>query len=255
MHKNQHADNAWQAWAELHRWYSGPLGRKVAAAEAARLQDILPWLFGYHIVAVGLPAGSSLLAASRIGHQVHLDCIRPAAGARPDLLAQPDQLPIASDSVDVVVLSHVLEFVDDPQAVLREVERILIAEGHAVIAGFNPLSLWGLSRITRLHGGRLPWDGRLLRVSRLRNWLSQAGLTPVDVQYCFYRPPVGQPGLLSRLAFLERWGGRWWPSWGGAYLLLVKKRVTTLTLIKPAWQARRKILPGGVAGRASRNHN
>ena len=30
---------------------------------------------------------------------------------------------------------------------LREVDRVLAPEGHAVVLGFNPLSLWGLRRL------------------------------------------------------------------------------------------------------------
>ena len=46
-----------------------------------------------------------------------------------------------------VVLPHVLEFEANPHQVLRESERVLIGEGHVVILGFNPWSLWGLWRL------------------------------------------------------------------------------------------------------------
>ena len=38
-------------------------------------------------------------------------------------------LPFESQSIDLVVLPHVLEFSDNPHQVLREVERILRPEG------------------------------------------------------------------------------------------------------------------------------
>ncbi len=43
------------------------------------------------------------------------------------------------------MLPHVLEFAAEPHRILREVERVLVPEGQVVIAGFNPLSLWGAS--------------------------------------------------------------------------------------------------------------
>ena len=55
-----------------------------------------------------------------------------------------EELPIAMDSIDVLLLPHVLEYSKDTHKLLREIERVLICEGHAVIIGINPLSLWGL---------------------------------------------------------------------------------------------------------------
>ena len=64
-----------------------------------------------------------------------------------------EELPFATHSIDLVVMPHILEFAEDPHQVLREVERVLVPEGHVVITGFNPASLWGL-RQYRLAAGR-----------------------------------------------------------------------------------------------------
>ena len=50
------------------------------------------------------------------------------------------QLPLASQSMDLVVMPHVLEFSKDPHQILREAERVLMPEGQIIIAGFNPLT-------------------------------------------------------------------------------------------------------------------
>jgi ubiquinone/menaquinone biosynthesis C-methylase UbiE len=63
-----------------------------------------------------------------------------------DVLCDLRQLPFAAHSIDLVVMAHVLEFHDDPHQILREVERVLIPEGEVIIAGFNPISIWGLRR-------------------------------------------------------------------------------------------------------------
>jgi len=57
------------------------------------------------------------------------------------------QLPLASQSVDLVVLPHVLESHDHPHEVLRETERVLMPEGQVVISGFNTGSLWRLRQM------------------------------------------------------------------------------------------------------------
>ncbi|MCQ4062135.1 class I SAM-dependent methyltransferase, partial [Klebsiella pneumoniae] len=62
----------------------------------------------------------------------------------PDCFAEFEELPFESQSLDMIVLPHVLEFSEDPHQLLREVERVLMPEGRVVITGFNPMSLWGL---------------------------------------------------------------------------------------------------------------
>jgi ubiquinone/menaquinone biosynthesis C-methylase UbiE len=38
-------------------------------------------------------------------------------------------LPLAANSIDLVVMPHTLEFAPDPHQMLREVERVLVPEG------------------------------------------------------------------------------------------------------------------------------
>jgi SAM-dependent methyltransferase len=126
----------------LRAWYRTPLGGLLLQTEREQLDDILPELFGYHLLQLGGSCSTSLLEHSPIRHRVLLD----ADPTAPDcgLAVDSGALPIASDSVDVMVLHHALEFAKDPRHTLREVERVLIPEGVAIIVGFNPYSLWGL---------------------------------------------------------------------------------------------------------------
>ena len=58
--------------------------------------------------------------------------------------AAPDFLPIETNSIDLVLLPHILEFSSNPHQILREVQRVLMPEGHVIVCGFNPRSLWGV---------------------------------------------------------------------------------------------------------------
>lgn len=53
-----------------------------------------------------------------------------------------EDLPIANQAIDCVVMSFTLELSHDPYAVLREVDRILINDGRLVVMGFHPLNAW-----------------------------------------------------------------------------------------------------------------
>ncbi|MDY6980638.1 MAG: methyltransferase domain-containing protein [Pseudomonadota bacterium] len=235
--------------ARLDQWYATRLGRLLAEQEQQQLDCELVNLFGYHLLHLGSPADRTMLRASRVNHHMRsrLDPDSRAAGEDERVLClQPTALPFIPDSLDVVVLSHVLEFSDDPHTVLREVERSLIPEGHVAILGFNPVSLWGLVRLFRGSTGQLPWCGHFMTLTRLKDWLALLGFDVVQQRRYCYRPPWQRPRLMQRLAFVERLGRRLWPLFGGGYLLVARKRVVTLTPIRPRWRARRRIAVSGL---------
>lgn len=237
-----------RARRQLRAWYRYGLGQQLAETERNMLASVLPNLFGYHLLQVGAPVEADLLESSRIAHCMVLDDVPNSAQPDPVapmrcLFGQAAALPISSASLDVLVLPHTLEFEENPHQVLREAERTLIPEGHVVILGFNPWSLWGLWRELVGWRGASPWCGRFFTTARLKDWLALLGFDTVLIHRYFFRPPVHHPGAMNRLRFMDRLGQRWWPILGGGYLLVARKRVTTLTPIRPRWRARR-VVPG-----------
>jgi SAM-dependent methyltransferase len=236
---------------QFRDWMQQPLGRLIAAMEQAELNATLPDLFGYHLIQVGARPGDGLTAGSRISHCVVLD--DEAGAGEAGLYARPDALPIGADCVDVVLLPHTLEFAHDPHNVLREAERVLVPEGHVVILAFNPWSLWGLWRLVLKRRGHAPWRSRFFSVTRIKDWLALLGFDTVQTRHYFFRPPIGHAGFMHRLQFLERLGGRWWPVLGGACQIVARKRVSTLTPIKPRWKSARSLVGAGLAEPTRRN--
>jgi SAM-dependent methyltransferase len=227
----------------LRRWHGRFPGRILAAMEAQQLDNVLSTLFGYHALQVGCLTGENLLNASRIPHRVVMDPDRGDELAL-GLAAYPDSLPIRSDSIDLVLLPHTLEFERVPHQILREVDRVLIAEGHVVILGFNPWSLWGLMSFLSRWRKRTapPWSARFIGLTRIKDWLALLGFEVVVVRPFFFRPPLAHEGLMRRVQWLEKLGARLWPGLGSVYLLVAKKRVTTLTPIRSRWRPRRSLI-------------
>lgn len=236
------------ALQQLAAWYDHEPGMVLAAAEQQQIGQVLTNLFGYHLLQVGNTIPADLLADSRIRHRmvmVPADGVIRAVVSETGLFAgELEQIPIGNDLLDVVLCPHLLEYAKSPHEVLREVERILIPEGHVVIVGFNPWSLWGIMRLLTGWRHRVPWCGRFYSSTRIRDWLALLGFETVYTRSFFFRPPLSHAGLLQRLDFLERIGSRWWPRLGGIYIVVAKKRVTTLTPIKPRWRPRRSLLQG-----------
>jgi SAM-dependent methyltransferase len=223
--------------------------------EREAVAAIAPRLFGYQLIQLGL-LGPDLdyLGACPIRSRT---VVSPSPGASCGAVfvrGNPEQLPIAADSADAVVMPHTLDLASDPPQVLREVERVLIPEGRLVVIGFNPWSLWGLRRLV---GGRgsPPWSCHFISYPQLHDWLSLLGFAVERTDVLMFRPPVAHAGVLERLAFLDRQGPRLWPMLAGVYVVQAIKRVSTLTPITLPWRRRRLIRASAVepSARGMRN--
>jgi SAM-dependent methyltransferase len=224
----------------LAEWFTTPLGRYVLDWELTQFDHACEDVFGYRAFQAGLP-GVDFLRANRIPFRFTL-ALEPGA----QLAADPIQLPLASQSVDLVVLPHVLESVADPHHVLREAERVLIPDGQLVISGFNPLSLWRLRQMFTGKAAGAPWDARFIGLLRLKDWLQLLSFELNGGRFGRYAPPVQNPVWLSRYAFMEHAGERWWPITGAVYVVRAVKRVHGMRLITPAWRKermRRRLAP------------
>lgn len=234
----------------LRLWYESNTGQLLADLEIQHLDQVLATLFGYYVVQVGCVVNRDLLKESRVKYCIVMDP-DPHSVPVPQVFAYPDSLPVVADAVDVVVLPHTLEFERDPHQILREVDRVLIPEGHVIIFGFNPWSLWGVWRLLLAHRMQPPWTGRFLSTMRCQDWLALLGFDLVLERQFFFRPPLQHLGVMRRLHFMERLGQRFWRRNAGVYMLVAKKRVTTLTPIRPRWRPRRSLI-GTLAGPSPR---
>lgn len=214
---------------EIDDWLESPPGRYVMAWEQDKIDAVVADLFGYNALQIGLPQ-CPLLAHNRIP-------LRQVAGeAGPvDVLCDMRELPFAANSIDLVVMPHVLEFHDDPHQILREVERILIPEGQLVLTGFNPISLWGLRRRLPKAGDDFAMRGDYISVLRLKDWLKLLSFEVERGNFGCYAPPFRHERWLKRCQFMEAAGDRWWSFAGGVYLLRAVKRVRGMRLILPPW--------------------
>jgi len=80
-------------------------------------------------------------------------------------------LPFKSESVDMVILPHVLEFDSNKHQVLREVERILKPEGKLTIISFNPWNIYINLQYMKRRARNTPWFPGLVNRTRIEDWL------------------------------------------------------------------------------------
>ena len=223
------------------QWFETCLGQYLLEWEQSYFDQAVADVFGYNAIQIGFPQ-HDFLRSNRMP-------LRFCAGTENGvaLRTAPDFLPIESSSIDLVLLPHVLEFSSNPHQILREVQRVLMPEGHVIICGFNPRSLWGVRRWFGSARYDFPWRGNFISLPRLKDWLTLLDFEMTAGRLRCYAPPFSQEKWLRRFSFMEAAGDRWWPISGGVYFLQAVKRVHGMRVIKPEWKdvlaARRATAP------------
>ena len=239
----------------MQDWIGSPAGRYIREWEETHYRKLTADIFGFHALQIGFP-GISTLNESRIKNR-WLSCssradmgrYRKSADGAPVGTTAPlsisishrfEELPFASQSIDLVILPHILEFSESPHNILREVERILVPDGKLIVSGFNPLSLWGIrQKFGTLSGFHfLPEYARFICLSRLKDWLMLLGLETDRGHFGCYIPPFQSKKWQSRFTFMEKAGDRWWPFLGAVYMVQAVKRVRGVRLVGLVDQAR-----------------
>lgn len=214
-------------------WLSTPLGRRCLANEQRLVRRALERVFGEQLLQIGAwGPRDAFLRYARTQRRALVDWRHDVAA---DLISDPEQLAVASDSVDAVLLPHTLEHTHSPHAVLREVDRILRPDGHLIVLCFASGGLWGLRHLISA-GGYPHGRDRVIREGRLRDWLELLSFdVPAATRYCHTLPieRFKQLKILPR----EEWAQRWLPALSGGYLLRAQKRVLPLTPVK-VWRRR-----------------
>jgi hypothetical protein len=115
-----------------------------------------------------------------------------------------------------------------------------------MIYGFNPFSGWGARRLFARHFRRPafpPQTRRMLSETRLRDWMALLDFEVADVYgYLGTLPMTRRPKKLADGSVRQTEYRPRRALAAGAYLLKARKRVQTLTLVRPRRRASRLVL-------------
>ena len=232
-----------QKLTSISEWYQTPLGKILFSELKSCLDPVLTTTFGYYSIQVGcLTQSASLLEPCRVKYHFNLD----AEGEDINVNAHPALLPIATDSVDLVVLMHHLSNTKEPHAILREAFRVLIPEGRLIIIDFNPVSLWGLRHFFQSWLETIPWCGHFYTARRMTDWMKLLGFDKQKHFQVGYMPPIHHAGLIQKLPWLEKGMKKWLPFSSALNVLVYNKNISPMTPVRHRWVAR-KLLPSKVA--------
>lgn len=219
----------WNHWLAQHFW-----GDSLLSMERQVLTSLLGGHIGKHALLIGVPEQFKLLQSIPAPRHT---IVGPVVNHTITESIESDlhDIPVLTGSVDLVLLPHTLELIDHPRQLLAEACRIVKPEGLIAISGFNPYSIWGL-RKTLAQDDLAPWAGNYIHSHKVKNWLRLADFDLEQQKNTFFRPPIAQQKIFSKLGFIERLGESFAPFIGGAYVLVARAKVIPLTPIRLKWK-------------------
>lgn len=212
------------------------LGSSLLESEYQCLSKLLSRYFGKHALLIGVPEQYSLLSATSLPCHSLITPLMMSDKKTAFIESDLHDLPILTGSIDLVVIPHTLEFIDNPRQLLSEACRIVKAQGLIIIAGFNPYSFWGLKQKLSKQK-EIPWSGNFYHSYQIKTWLRLADFVMENHSSLLFRPPIKQAGLYKNLQFLEKIG-RFISPFAGIYMLAARAQVTPLTPIRLKWKQR-----------------
>jgi SAM-dependent methyltransferase len=232
---------------DLREFYLSSLGLTVRRVLRARLNQIWPSIKGENLLALGF--GTPLLRP--FYHEANaIFAMMPAAqgvaywpreGPNVSSLVDFENLPLADESIDRVLLLHAFEGVSDVHKLLREIWRVLKGSGRMLIVAPNRHGLWAHSDKTPFGHGE-PYSG-----SQIRKTLHDQGFLINKTWRALYFPPTSSRLLLSMADFAEKYGEFVFPSFGGLLMAEASKQLYLPLLTKSKAQQRRLLLPLPIA--------
>jgi len=156
----------------LFAWYQTPRGKLLKELEADYLQKSITVSCQQIILQIGgLGWESDFIDCTLYKNYTVLDTKGLGCEETRKIQARAFCLPLQSDSIDMIIVPHLLEFDTHRFQTMREVERVLKPEGLLVVLNFNPWSLW--VRYQYLWDKKMAdsWGGHFISRSRILDWL------------------------------------------------------------------------------------
>ena len=218
-----------ESQTELEVWLQTPFGQRLISQQRHHISQLLRCIFGYHIMQLSISRTLDLTADSPINHRFQLSPQMPQKKFEPACaVANFDYLPVDSESIDVGILHHVLDYSPNPYQTLFEASRVIIPNGHLLIVGFNPWSLSGLCKpIARVTVNSPQWRRHSLSLAHIVNWLRLLDFEPVCKQYGYYGLPTDSYCRRTDIV-----GRKLLPFCGAFYVLLARKQIARMTPVK-----------------------
>ena len=227
---------------ELREFYASRLGLAAREMVARKVWEAWGDCGGLDVLGLGYatphlemwrPTARRSVAAmpAQQGVEVWPADARPAA-----CLVDEAASPFANALFDRVLLIHALEESDDPDALLREVWRVMAPSGRVIVVAAARHGMWSRTEATPFGHGR-PFSRR-----QLETLVRGAELEPTAWSRALYAPPARL--FMPWAELWEQVGSRAWPPFSGLIMLEAVKQ--TFAMRPRAVKARARVFVPGV---------
>jgi len=225
---------------DLRDFYSQRLGIVARQLINRGIRERWPSAEGQRVLGVGYP--TPYLGLFREDAERSIAFMPAAQGVlkwptgRPALAALVDEfdMPLEEAAVDRVLLVHALEMSDDPEALLREVWRVLAPSGRMIAVIPNRRGVWTRTDKTPFGYGR-PYSR-----SQITQLLRQTWFTPTAWGEALFMPPFASSSFLRSALAWERVGAALSLPVAGVHIVEATKQVYRAI---PAKRERTRLIP------------
>lgn len=167
-------------------WYSSPLGQMLGDMEAKYLSQVLSIRYNQLILQLGgLGWEYRFLNEVFFRNVIVVDRGPNNFDGLNRVDADNQYLPIASGSIDSIIMPHSLEFEDNQRQVLLEAERVLKPGGRMLFLGFNPWSIYRIYHYLPRKRKKAPWCGNFVSRQTVIDWLGSLNIQ-TEISTGFY---------------------------------------------------------------------
>jgi SAM-dependent methyltransferase len=236
----------WQAKLIDHERYQ--LSAEETSSVRVKISPLLAEIFGYHALLYSTKAKKLVDENLSVRHSFILanESQSNVENEQPSILCRYTELPLSSDTIDLIVIPEVLQQAQFPHQILREVERTLIPEGHIILLVENVFSWQSMKNRILIFIAEPHFKTRVISRSRISDWFRLLGLEicreiPVSTSVD-YSTDLQNKSKQRKNNWLENFADLRKIFFSSYYIILAKKKVSTLTPIRSSWRSNRKLV-------------
>ncbi len=227
---------------QFSHWLAERRGQRLIHLEQKLLRRMLKHIHSDQTLLLGDSHQAALVDVVKCNRALIAYPLLPQQQRNDFICSDIEALPLLPDSMDLIVMPHILQFSPDPFHALREAYLALKPEGHLVTIGFNPLSLWGL---LKLFCHRPPYIGKFHSPLQVKSWLEQLDFV-IQQQESYCLLPVLDEKLGRPLFLFEQLNRLFFSIFGGIYVTVAQKQTIKLLFSPPDWSTAEKAMKNGV---------
>lgn len=229
-----------QTYDLLQRWLTKtPLGREILHKERLFYVENVKTSFGLYSLQIGLNE-INMLQGNKIVNHYSLPT---------DIIANTSFLPFKDDSIDLIIMPHYIEYINNPNETLQEIYRILSPNGKVILTTFNANSWLGIRKhkiaaLKNMYFQNLPKFKDLIIENKFH---IEAG------KFFSYCPPSRSAKSLKNFSWMNKFGDRWFPTFANSFALILNKKISCNNVITPTLDNNSLNNPSEIANICNKN--